>query len=450
TFTVIASVLPMAFVSGMMGPYMSPMPIGASIAMLMSLFVALTITPYLGYILLRTKEKKIVIAKTPSDIRDTPIYKLYERLEGPLLESGTKRWLFLGATILLLVGSLALFATRSVAVKMLPFDNKNEIQLIIDLPEGSSLERSSAVSREIGAFLSTREEVVSYQSYVGATAPITYNGLVRHYYLWGGSNTADIQVNLIDKSLRKSQSHDIAKSLRPGIQELGKKYGANIKVVEVPPGPPVRSTIVAEVYGPDPKVQVDLARQIMDLLQETPDVVDVDWMVEDPQTEYRFTIDRERAMLKGISPQHLVGLMSLALGEEPISHAYDEDSFGQIGIHLFLEEKDRASLEDLTGLKLASPYGGMVTLGELLEPVEGTKEKSIYRKDQKRVVYVLSDMAGNLESPVYAILGMTDRLGQLELPEGYSLEELYMEQPKYESDYAVKWDGEWQVTLEVF
>src|SRR5690606_11719846 len=288
----------------------------------------------------RAKEKKIEIVKAPNDIKDTIIYKLYERIERPLLESGTKRWLFLGTIVLLLIGSLALFATRSVAVKMLPFDNKNEIQLIIDLPEGSSLERSSAVARELGAYLSTREEVVSYQSYVGTNAPITLNGLVRHYDLRGGSNTADIQANLVDKSKSKSHSHDIAKNLRPRIQELGNKYGANIKVVEVPPGPPVLSTIVAEVYGPDHEVQIELARQIMELLRETPDVVDVDWMVEGPQTEYRFNIDRDRAMLKGLSPQQLVGFMALALGEEPISHVYDEDSFGQIGIHLALDERD--------------------------------------------------------------------------------------------------------------
>lgn len=450
TFTVIASVLPMAFVSGLMGPYMSPMPIGASIAMLFSLFVALTITPYLGYIFLREKDQKTERTKAGTEIQDSRIYKLYERFERPLLESAPKRWLFLGITVLLLIGSLALFATRSVVVKMLPFDNKNELQLLIDLPEGSSLERSSAVAREIGAYLSTREEVVSYQSYIGIAAPMTFNGLVRHYDLRGGSHTADIQINLIDKSERSLQSHDIAKALRPKIQELGDKYGANVKIVEVPPGPPVLSTIVAEVYGPDHRVQIDLAQQIMELLKQTPDVVDVDLMVEEPQPEYKFIIDRDKAALKGISPQYLVEYMALALGEGPVSHGYLEDSFGQVEIQLSLAQQDKASLEELVQLKVASPRDGMVSLGELMTVEEGTKAKSIYRKNQKRVVYVLSDMAGKLESPVYAILGMEDRLKELELPLGHRLEEHYIEQPKFEQDYGVKWDGEWQITLEVF
>lgn len=450
TFTVIASVLPMAFVSGLMGPYMAPMPIGASIAMLLSLFVALTITPYLGYLFLREKDKKPNTRKPAVELQQTFIYRLYERFERPLIENRKTRWLFLGITFFLLLGSVAMFFTKSVAVKMLPFDNKNEFQVVIDLPEGSTLERTSAVAREIGAYLSTRPEVVDYQSYVGTSAPITFNGLVRHYDLRGGSNMADIQVNLVGKDDRKEQSHDIAKLLRPRIQELGKKYGANIKIVEVPPGPPVLSTIVAEVYGPDHEGQMALAQQVKGLLEGTPDVVDVDWMVEDAQVEYDFVVDREKAMGHGLTSQQIVQHMALALQERPVSHMYREDAFEQIGIVLSLDPKDKSSLEEIGQLKIAGQQGEMVPVGDLVRVRERTKAKSIYRKNQKRVVYVLADMAGNLESPVYAILGMAEKLTGLQLPKGYGLEELYMEQPQFEDGYTVKWDGEWQITLEVF
>jgi len=451
TFTVIASVLPMAFVSGLMGPYMSPMPIGASIAMLLSLFVALTITPYLGYIFLREKDKKKdKKEKEAVEIQDTFIYKAYERFEKPLIESRKKRWIFIGITVVLLFASVGMFFTKSVAVKMLPFDNKNEFQVVIDLPEGSTLERTSAVAKEVGAYLSTRPEVVNYQSYVGTSAPITFNGLVRHYDLRGGSNMADIQVNLTDKHDRSEQSHDIAKVLRPKIQELGKKYNANIKIVEVPPGPPVLSTIVAEVYGPNYDKQIALADDVKEILNNSTDVVDVDWMVEDDQVEYDFVVDKEKAMLYGVTPQQIVQVMAMAFREQPVSHIYREEAFDQIGIVLSVSEKDKSSLDQIQQLKITSQQGNMVSVGDLVSIKEGTKAKSIYRKNQKRVVYVMSDMAGELESPVYAILGMTDKLNQLELPQGYSINELYMEQPQYEDDYTVKWDGEWQITLEVF
>lgn len=451
TFTVIASVLPMAFVSGLMGPYMSPMPIGASIAMLLSLFVALTITPYLGFIFLREKDKKKnKKEKETLEIQDTFIYKAYERFEKPLIESRKKRWVFIGITVVLLFASVGMFFTKSVAVKMLPFDNKNEFQVVIDLPEGSTLERTSAVAKEVGAYLSTRPEVVNYQTYVGTSAPITFNGLVRHYDLRGGSNMADIQVNLTDKHDRSEQSHDIAKLLRPKIQELGKRYHANIKIVEVPPGPPVLSTIVAEVYGPDYDKQIALADEVKGILNNTTDVVDVDWMVEDDQVEYDFVVDKEKAMLYGVTPQQIVQVMAMAFREQPVSHIYREEAFDQIGIVLSVSEKDKSSLDQIQQLKITSQQGNMVSVGDLVSIKEGTKAKSIYRKNQKRVVYVMSDMAGELESPVYAILGMTDKLNQLELPQGYSINELYMEQPQYEDDYTVKWDGEWQITLEVF
>lgn len=448
TFTVIAAILPMAFVSGMMGPYMSPMPIGASIAMLLSLFVALTITPYLGYHLLREKESRE--HKVGSGQGKGWIYRFYNKFQKPLLDSPKKRGLVLGSTVVLLLGSMALFLTRSVAVKMLPFDNKNEFQVVVDMPEGTTLERTSAVTREIAQYLTTVPEVVNYQNYVGASAPITFNGLVRHYDMRGGSNMADIQVNLLHKKDRKLESHDIAKKVRPQIQEIAQKHGANIKIVEVPPGPPVLSTVVAEIYGPEYEQQVLVARQVRDILENTEDVVDIDWSVEDAQTEYRLEIDKERAMLNGIAPQQVIGNLTYLLGEHPVSNLYDESSVNPIGIVMGLDDEDKTNLDDILDLKIKGRQGNMVSVRDMVKIKQDTLHKSISRKDQQRVVYVLADMAGTLESPAYAILGMEGRLGQIELPNGYSIGDIYMGQPKDESNFTVKWDGEWQITLEVF
>ena len=451
TFTVIASVLPMAFVSGLMGPYMAPMPIGASIAMILSLFVALTITPYLGYIFLREKDKKgSAKKKEVKELEETFIYKLYNRIESPLIENSKIRWIFLGGTFFVLFATMGLFFTNSVAVKMLPFDNKNEFQVVIDMPEGTTLERTSVVAKEISQYLSLQPEVVDYQSYVGASAPITFNGLVRHYDLRGGSNMADIQVNLTDKHDRDLQSHDIASYMRPEIQKIAAKYNANVKIVEVPPGPPVLSTIVAEVYGPDYETQIDVANQIQNILKDTDDVVDVDWMVEADQREYEFIIDKEKSMLYGVTPQQIAYTMNMALSERSITNLYDENSVLQVGLILALDEAEKSSLNDITQLKILSKKGTLITIGDLVEIKEVTRAKSIFRKNQKRVVYVTADMAGELESPVYAILGMTDKLKNIKLPEGFTLDELYLSQPKYEDNYTVKWDGEWQITLEVF
>ncbi len=450
TFTVIASVLPMAFVSGLMGPYMSPMPIGASIAMILSLFVALTITPYLGYIFLKEKDKKGEEDAEEQDISKSFIYRFYEKFEKPLIENKTKRWLFLGITFIMLIGSVSMFFTKAVAVKMLPFDNKNEFQVVIDMPEGTTLERTAVVTQEVAQYLSSRPEVVNYQSYVGTSAPITFNGLVRHYDLRGGSNMADIQVNLTDKHDRKAQSHDIASAFRPEIQKIGKQYNANIKIVEVPPGPPVLSTIVAEIYGPDYDTQIDVANQVQGILNNTEDVVDVDWMVEADQIEYEFIIDKEKSMLYGVAPQQIAYTMNMALSNRAITNLYDEDASTQVGLVLALDEKEKSTISDISQLKVKSKMGNMVPIVDLVEIKEKSKDKAIFRKNQKRVVYVMADMAGKLESPVYAILGMEDKLKEIKVPEGYKLNELYMEQPEFEDDYTVKWDGEWQITLEVF
>jgi multidrug efflux pump subunit AcrB len=450
TFTVIASVLPMAFVSGLMGPYMAPMPIGASIAMILSLFVALTITPYLGYIFLREKEKAGKVKKVEKTLEETFIYKIYNKYERPLLENKTKRWLFLGLTFAVLIGTMLLFFTKSVAVKMLPFDNKNEFQVVIDMPEGTTLERTGVVTQEITQYLSTRPEVVNYQNYIGTSAPITFNGLVRHYDLRGGSNMADIHVNLIDKKERSAQSHDIAKLLRPDIQKIASKYNANVKLVEVPPGPPVLSTIVAEVYGPDYEEQMKIAKSIEEILRNTADVVDVDWMVEADQKEYQFVINKEKAMLYGVAPQQIAYTMNMALSNRPITTLYDEDANNQVELVLALDEKEKSTITNISQLKVTSNQSTMVPIADVVDIKETVSAKSIYRKNQKRVVYVLADMAGELESPAYAILGMEEKLKEIPLPQGYELNEMYLGQPEFEDDYTVKWDGEWQITLEVF
>ena len=447
TFTVIAAILPMAFVSGMMGPYMSPMPIGASIAMLLSLFVALTITPYLGFHLLKVKDSEE--HKEEQGLETGFIYKIYKKIEQPLLDNGKKRWTMLGITSVLLMISMFAFAAKWVAVKMLPFDNKNEVQVVIDMPEGTTLERTSAVTQDIAQYLKTVPEVVNYQSYVGSASPITFNGLVRHYDMRGSSNTADIQVNLLHKEDRNKQSHDIAKVIRPEIHKIAKKYSANVKIVEVPPGPPVLSTVVAEVYGPDYETQVKIADEVQKILINTDDVVDVDWMVETPQKEFKIVPDKEKAMLNGVASQQIVGNLNYLLGEHSIGNLFDPKSNDAVDIVMKLQDGEKTSIADLTNLKVKGA-AGMVPVSDIVKVQRETLEKSIYRKDQKRVVYILADMAGGLESPAYAILGMDKKLKNIKLPAGYSLNELYMNTPKDESDYTVKWDGEWQITLEVF
>ena len=453
TLTVIAAVLPMAFVSGMMGPYMSPMPIGASIAMIFSLLVALTLTPYFGYLFLRHKEKKgegHESEEKETDLHETKIYKLYAKIVTPFLENRKRRWTFMIGLTVVLLGSFVLFYTKSVPVKMLPFDNKNEFQVVIDMPEGTTLERTAAVAKELAVYISRNDKVTNYQTYVGTSAPISFNGLVRHYDMRMGDNVADIQVNLVDKGERSEQSHDIATSVRADLQAIGKKYNANVKVVEVPPGPPVMSTIAAEVYGPDYEQQIAVAKQVKDLLAQTDNVVDVDWSVEDAQTEYKFEVDKDKAMKLGIPNAQVVQNMRAALSGMSVGVLHQPASVNQVGIILQLPEKEKSTIEDVLSLKVVSQQGMAIPVGDLVKVTKGEKEKSIHRKDQKRVVYILTEVAGSLESPIYPITEVSDRLSQVKLPEGYTLSEEYSEQPKYEDNFSLKWDGEWQITYEVF
>jgi multidrug efflux pump subunit AcrB len=452
TFTVIAAVLPMAFVSGMMGPYMSPMPIGASIAMILSLIVALTLTPYLGYIFLREKEKVggSHEENKPQSLEETRIYKIYRSSIQPLLESRWKRWTFILSILVILFVSLSMFYTKAVAVKMLPFDNKNEFQVVIDMPEGTTLEKTQAVVKDIGAYIANRPLVRNYESYIGTSGPISFNGLVRHYDLRKGDNVADIQVNLMDKKDRSIQSHAIAKEMRGPIQEIAKKYNANVKMVEVPPGPPVLSTLVAEIYGPDYKEQIKVANQVKSLLNKTANVVDADWMVEDDQPEYHLEVNKEKAMRYGIATAQVSAIVNAALSGMPVGNISQPVSYNQTAIKLQLSNADKTNIDDILDLKVIGMQGNAVPIKDLVTVTRQIKPKSIYRKNQKEVVYVLADMAGKLESPSYAISDVSDHLKTVQVPKGFILKEEYTHQPELEDNYSLKWDGEWQITFEVF
>ena len=452
TFTVVAAVLPMAFVSGMMGPYMSPMPIGASIAMMLSLIVALTLTPYLGYIFLREKEKKGSGHKESKihTLEESGIYKIYRAFINPMLETRWKRWTFIISIVIILLGSMMLFYTKSVALKMLPFDNKNEFQVVIDMPEGTTLEKTQAVAKDIAAYVASEPLVENYQAYIGTSAPISFNGLVRHYDLRRGDNVADIQVNLVDKEDRSIQSHDIAKQMRAPIQAIAKRYNANVKIVEVPPGPPVLSTLVAEIYGPDYNEQVKIARQVKAQFNKTADVVDADWMVEDDQPEYHLEVDKEKSMRYGVATAQVTATINAALSGMPVGNVYEPASFNQTIIKLQLADADKTSIDDILDLKVLGMQGNSVSIRDVVTVTRQVKQKNIYRKNQKEVVYVLADMSGKLESPSYAIANISDSLQNIKVPKGYTLKEEYTHQPELEDNYTLKWDGEWQITFEVF
>ena len=410
--------------------------------------MALTITPYLGYHLLREKDKQE--DKHAHNLEISWIYKLYKKTEQPLLNSRTRRWVMLGITVVLLIGSMVMFFTKTVAVKMLPFDNKNEFQVVIDMPEGTTLEKTTAVAGEIATYIATQPMVKDYQLYAGTAAPISFNGLVRHYDIRRGDNVADIQVNLTDKKERSEQSHMIVKNMREAVQSIAKKYHANAKLVEIPPGPPVLSTLVAEVYGPDYGRQIQIGKQLKQLFAGIKDVVDVDWYTEDDQWQYHFEVDRDKAMRNGITPAQVVANMNAALSGQVAGTLYSPESFSPVNIRLQLSDADKSGIEALRSIKVTGQQGNVLPVGDLVQITKTVKDKSIYRKNQKRVVYVTADMAGELESPFYAISKMSDSIQHIVVPAGYSIKEEYTHAPDNEDDYTVKWDGEWQITYEVF
>ena len=449
TLTVIAAVLPMAFVSGLMGPYMSPMPIGASMAMTFSLIVALIITPYLAFRLIAGGQED-EDDESDYDLEETIIYRVYAATIEPLLNSPWKRWAFIGGTLVLLVGSVSLFYFRVVTVKMLPYDDKDEFQVVVDMPEGTTLERTDAVLREMSAYLTDQPEVVDVQTYAGDAAPVNLNGLVRHYDLRSAPHQGDIQVNLQSAHQRDEQSHAIAKRMRRPLQEIGEKYDASIKVAEVPPGPPVRATLVAEIYGPNVEQQRDVARQVKQVFQKTEGVVDVDWRVEADQTKYTFEVDKEKAMRAGVPTARITQTMQMALSGKDVTQLRLPEERQPVGVNLRMGQSDRSGLADLKNLRVQSQGGGAVPVADLVTVKKSVRDKHIDRKNQKRVIYVMGDVAGEIESPVYAMLDMQERLDEIETPKGYGFSQLYTDQPFVNDGYALKWDGEWRITYKVF
>jgi multidrug efflux pump subunit AcrB len=443
TFAVVAAILPMAFVSGMIGPYMRPIPMVSTVAMVFSMLVAFVVTPWASLKLLKRNVKH--------ENRDEGVTtRLYRRVMDRIIVRPAWRYAFLSLVTVLLFGAMSLVILRSVTVKMLPFDNKSEFQVVIDMPEGATLEETAAATEDLAAYIKTVPEVVNYQTYVGTAAPYNFNGLVRHYFLRRGPNVADIQINLLSKDDRSAQSHDVAKRVRPFLKKIADKYSARIKVAEVPPGPPVLQTIVAEIYGPNYERQVEVARGVRDILDRTEGVVDVDWFVEDDQAKYDLKIDKEKAALNGISAEQITQTIGIAVGGLNVGLLHLPDEKEDTYINLRLPRSDRSSVADIEQIKVMGDQGNLVPISELVEVQERKNDKSIYRKNLMPVVYVTADVAGEIESPVYAIFDLNDKIEEMKLPEGYALERYVATQPFFTDKYSMKWDGEWHITYEVF
>ena len=444
TFTVIAALLPMAFVTGLMGPYMRPIPVGASAAMIFSLLIAFIVSPWMSYKVLKG-------VKTGDNTEEGGrLLRIYEKMLRPLLDSKRRRVIALAAVLALLGLALLLIPLRGVKLKMLPFDNKSELQVISDMPEGIALEDSAALGREIGDYLKTVPEVTDYQTYVGTAAPYNFNGLVRHYFLRSGSNVVDVQVNFVGKGERSAQSHEIAKRLRPAIKRIGDRFGARIKIAEIPPGPPVLSTLVAEIYGPEEKGQIAIARDVKHIFETTGDVVDVDWYIEADQQKFTFEVDKDKAAKSGISTEAASQTLKAALGGITAGVAHMAKEKEPVELFLRTPLGERSSVQALQEVSVPDSAGNLVSLADIVKIKEGIEGKTIYHKNLKRVVYVIGDVAGGAESPAYAILAMKDRIKNLKLAEGYTFQQYYAKQPWLENKYSMKWDGEWHITYEVF
>ena len=443
TMTVIAAILPMAFVGGLMGPYMRPIPVGASAAMIFSLLVAFVVTPWATIRLLPHMHQG-------EEHAESKLTKFYRAVMGSLLHVAKLRALFLGGVVVLLVGAMSLVAVKWVRVKMLPFDNKSEFQVIVDMPEGTPLEQTDRVTQALADAIRTQPEVTTYQTYVGTSGPYNFNGLVRHYFLRQGANVADIQVNLVEKGDRRAQSHAIAKRVRNAILPVANRYGARIKIAEVPPGPPVLETMVAEIYGPDYNRTLAIAKQVRERMEKTDGVVDVDWYVEDDQPKVRFVVDDEKAAISGVSKAQIVEALRVASTGETAGLLHDERESEDVPIVLRLDRATRSNLERLENVRVAGRSGNLVSVGELVRHELVTSEKSIYHKNLMPVVYVTADVAGAIESPVYAITKLGPELEGMKLPEGYALEQHTASQPFRTDRYEMKWDGEWHITYEVF
>ena len=447
TFTVIAAVFPMAFVQGLMGPYMRPIPIGASMAMIFSLLVAFVVSPWAALRILARAKPHGHDGETAGPDR---LQRIYRKAVMPLIESSRKRWYFLGGVVILLLLVMVMPLAKLVLVKMLPFDNKSEFQVIVDMPEGTTLEQTALVTQKVARRIAQEPEVVNYVNYIGVAAPYDFNGLVRHYFLRQGANKAEIYVDLLPKSDRSSQSHEIAKRVRLAIDPIGAKYGAKLKVAEIPPGPPVMATLVTEVYGPSYKGQTEVARQILNDFKKTPGVVDVDWSVEAPQRKIRFVVDKQKAALNEVSVEQIARTLGLALHGAVVGIAHLPNEREDVNILLRVPRAERSSATSLGEIRVVSRKGTLVPISELTEVKDETIEQTIYHKNLKPVVYVTGDVAGNEESPAYAMIRLAKEMNKIKAPDGSNVERYLTQQPFLTNDYSMKWDGEWQITYEVF
>ncbi|HNW35600.1 MAG TPA: efflux RND transporter permease subunit, partial [Candidatus Ozemobacteraceae bacterium] len=415
-----------------------------------SLAVAFIVTPWAALRFLRFESHGEGSGGHEAHVDDWTT-RLYRKMMHPLIDNARVRNWFLAGLVILLLAAMAMVPLRLVKVKMLPFDNKSEFQVIIDMPEGTALERTAEAAQALTAYLRTVSEVVDVETYVGLSGPYNFNGLVRHYFMRRGSNVADLQVNLVGKADRAAQSHQIAVRVRPELQKIAAGYGANVKVAEVPPGPPVLQTLVAELYGPDPDKTAALARQVESLFRQTPGVVDIDTYIEDDQDRVRFEVDREKAALLGISAEQIANMVRVAIDGSAVSLMRLPREKEDVPILVRLPKSRRTGVESILSLQVTSPATGrQVPLRELVNPESGIEQKSRFHKNLKSVVYVVADVAGSEESPVYPILGLMRDVEKLTAPDGCNVTQWHTRVPKDTSSYSIKWDGEWHITYEVF
>jgi len=445
TFTVIAAILPMAFVRGLMGPYMKPIPTGASAAMLFSLAVAFIVSPWAAYRIFRHHAEG-----ADHEEKEGFQTRLYRRAMGSLVSRPGVRWGFFAFVIAILLGSMAMVGFGLVKVKMLPFDNKSEFQVLVDHDAGTPLEVTLETARRMNRYLATVPEVRDVQLYAGAAAPYNFNGLVRHYFLRRSPTGADLQVNLVDKHERDAQSHDLAKRVRPALVAIAKERGARVKVVEIPPGPPVLDTMVAEIYGPTAEARESLAHTIRRFFEETEGVVDVDDSLETPRERVELVLDREKAGLKGIPAAAAVETLAGPGAGRDVARLDVPQSREPVPVRVRLSAAERADLDRRLSLRVDSPAGAAVALSELARVERRPEPQPIVHKDLKPVVYVFGDLAGAREAPVYAITALNEKLDSLALPDGTRVERYSIEAPSTSDRPAMKWDGEWQITYEVF
>lgn len=454
TLTVIAAILPMAFVRGLMGPYMRPIPIGASSAMVFSMVVAFIATPWAAYRILGHAFEKGKLRGHGEGEEDDFLTKVYRSYMRPLIYKPAIRRMFFAGLLAMLLGVILLVPLKLVRVKMLPFDNKNEFQVVLDMPEGTPVEKTKRIIQEIASYLSAVPEVTDIETYAGASAPYNFNGLVRHYFLRDKPHQADLQVNLANKKNRKRQSHDIAKSVRPKIHEIVGAAGGHVQVAEVPPGPPVLSTLVLEIYGPSLAGQIELSRNIEKLLSQSKEITDITTYVAAEETLARLKINNQKASLNGIPVQAVAETIQTALRGKTVDLAHLSEEHEPVEIILRLPKEKRADLEAVLNTSLLSRFGNSIPIRDLVELESSVKDRPIYHKNLTRVSYVIADVAGNLESPVYAILALNKEIDKLALPadagEQKKIDQHYSRQPENTERYAIKWDGEWQITYEVF